>query len=231
MQTSSSAHGRDDHDHGRAPRRRTERGAGEHEDEQQQERAGSRAASGTSRTAKRRRCPRWSAESASSANIAPSANGNAAESTIPAQRTRTCGSRSAPTAPTRCQHDQGEGERRDPDRERSRAADPEQRRQRVVDEAVGDERVAARVPEVVPDGEAVLEQERALVGSEPQIDAGWPEPQEHAGERRPPDGGEEPLAREQTAVCAAHNGEPTNRKRLSRRASATRCPRRSGCPL
>ena len=53
--------------------------------------------------------------------------------------------------------------RTDPDAERGgrdgnhgEHPDPDQRRERVVEQAVGDEAVAARVPEVVPELEPVL---------------------------------------------------------------------------
>src|SRR5205823_14705120 len=48
------------------------------------------------------------------------------------------------------------------DRENRQHPDADERGERVVENAVGDERIPARVPEVVPDREAVLKQERAL---------------------------------------------------------------------
>ena len=80
------------------------------------------------------------------------------------------------------EHD-GERERRQRDRRDCEQADAEERRERVVDEAVGDEAVAARVPEVVPEREAVLEEERALVRVCGEVRAGRPEPRECGGHR------------------------------------------------
>ena len=74
---------------------------------------------------------------------------------------------------------------RDDDRERERRggdagdreqADPEQRGERVVQRAVRDEAVAARVPEVVPEREAALVEQRALVHVRRQVRAGRAEP-------------------------------------------------------
>ena len=62
----------------------------------------------------------------------------------------------APLAPD----DHGEGERRRRDRRDGEQPDAESGRERVVEQAVGDEAVAARVPEVVPEGEAVVQEQR-----------------------------------------------------------------------
>ena len=62
----------------------------------------------------------------------------------------------------------------------ARILDAEERGQRVVEQAVRDERVAARVPEVVPEREAVLEQERALVRVRCPVDARRAEPDAEA---------------------------------------------------
>ena len=85
-----------------------------------------------------------------------------------------------------------DGAEREARRSRSRATrqqpDPEQRRERVVEDAVRDERVAARVPEVVPDREAVLDQERRLVRVRSPVDPGRCRPEQrgrqHGGDRR-----------------------------------------------
>ena len=137
--------------------------------------------------AKTRRRPRCSALTASSARAAPSANGNAAESAMPGPEHGERATREAGRAPPLLPDDERERERRGADRRDRQHLDPEQARERVVEEAVGDERVAARVPEVVPDGEAVLEQERALVGVCGEVDAGRAEPQRSwRGARRRP---------------------------------------------
>jgi hypothetical protein len=47
---------------------------------------------------------------------------------------------------------------------------PEDRCQWVVEEAVADERVAPRVPEVVPEGEAVCDEEPPLVDVRGEVD-------------------------------------------------------------
>ena len=61
---------------------------------------------------------------------------------------------------------------------------PITRGERVVEEAVGDERVAAAVPEVVPEGEAVLEEERPLVGVRREVDARRAEPNDEGRQGR-----------------------------------------------
>ena len=59
--------------------------------------------------------------------------------------------------------DHRESERGRGDAEHRQQLDPQERRGRVVEEAVGDEAVAALVPEVVPELEAVVAEEPALV--------------------------------------------------------------------
>jgi hypothetical protein len=75
-------------------------------------------------------------------------------------------------------------ERRDRNgnRQHRQERDPDRRGERVVEQAVGDEAVAACVPEVVPEQEAVLQIERALVDVRREVVAGRPEPDEQAGE-------------------------------------------------
>ena len=67
--------------------------------------------------------------------------------------------------------DERERQRRGADRRDRQHLDPDHGGKRVVEEAVRDERVAAAVPEVVPEGEAVLEQEGPLVGVRREVDA------------------------------------------------------------
>jgi len=130
-----------------------------------------------------------------------------------AERERECGrkddarpenrersAREARRRPPLLPDDERERQRRDADRQEREQTDPEHGRERVVDEAVGDERVPAGVPKVVPDRETVLEQERALVVVSCEIDAGRPEPDKHACEPGRHDGGEKPLAGEQPNV-------------------------------
>ena len=54
--------------------------------------------------------------------------------------------------------------------------------ERVVEDAVVDEAVAARVPEVVPEHEAVLEEQRPLVGVRGEIGSRRAEPDEERRE-------------------------------------------------
>ena len=61
---------------------------------------------------------------------------------------------------------------------------PKQRRERVVEQAVGDEAVAPRVPEVVPEREAVLEEDRPLVHVGGEIGTGRHQPDEERGHER-----------------------------------------------
>jgi hypothetical protein len=107
------------------------------------------------------------------------------------------------------EHDDAEGERRRRDRREREHADPEHRGERVVQDAVGDERVAARVPEVVPDRETVLEQERALVGVRRPVDPGRGRPQQEGGECRGESRRDHRLAREQPALGQRHRVYPT----------------------
>ena len=137
--------------------------------------------------AKRQRALACSAQSASSASAIPSANGNAAERTIPAQTTAKLRLDQRVVGPHSRQSDDGERERGERDRRDRQQPDPEDRRERVVEQAVRDEAVAARVPEVVPEHEAVLEEERALVGVRGEVGPGRPEPRE---QRRDRGGGE-----------------------------------------
>ena len=93
------------------------------------------------------------------------------------------GSRSARARPPLVPDDERERKRRGADRRDREHGDAEHGGERVVDEAVGDERVAAGVPEVVPEREAVLEQERALVGVRGQVDTRRAKPDQETGER------------------------------------------------
>src|SRR5262249_39949505 len=103
--------------------------------------------------------------------------------------------------------DDREREDGDADRQDGEQLDPDERGERVVDEAVSDERVPARVPEVVPDCEAVLEQERALVGMRGEVHAGWTEPDEHARKKCRDTGGGDRFTDEQPTSIAAHERE------------------------
>src|SRR5581483_367469 len=72
--------------------------------------------------------------------------------------------------------------------------------ERVVEEAVGDEAVAARVPEVVPEREAVLEEHASLVEVRREVGSGWPEPREKRREERRRGCGQHRLADERVAA-------------------------------
>ena len=91
--------------------------------------------------------------------------------------------------------DDGEGERGDRHRCDGERLDPDQRRERVVDDAVGDEAVPPRVPEVVPERETVLEERRALVGVGREVGARRAEPNEQRRKQRGGRGAENGLAR------------------------------------
>src|SRR5581483_3123243 len=78
--------------------------------------------------------------------------------------------------------DDGEGQGGERDGRDREQLDPEERGERVVDERVGDEAVAARVPEVVPEREAVLEEHGALVRVRREVRAGRAEPRERGGD-------------------------------------------------
>ena len=77
-----------------------------------------------------------------------------------------------------------EGERGSGDRRDREHLDPDQGRERVVEQAVGDERVPAGVPEVVPEHEAVLEEDRTLIDVGGEVRAGRSEPENDRGQRR-----------------------------------------------
>ena len=73
------------------------------------------------------------------------------------------------------------GNRHAYEREQANSGD---RRERVVREAVGHERVAARVPEVVPDAEPVLKEELPLEDVCGRVASRRACPEEHRGDRR-----------------------------------------------
>ena len=109
--------------------------------------------------------------------------GNAAERTTAAQTTanvrldqRAVGPIPGPARPR--------GECGDRDGDNREHTDPEQRSERVVEQAVRDEAVAARVPEVVPELEAVVQEQCALVRVRREVAAGRAEPRERCGEQR-----------------------------------------------
>ena len=103
--------------------------------------------------------------------------------------------RRAPLAP---EHDR-ERERGERDRRHREQPDPEQRGERVVEEAVGDEAVAARVPEVVPEHEAVLEEQRPLVRVGCEVGPRGAEPGQDGCDARRGGGREHRLAQERVA--------------------------------
>ena len=80
--------------------------------------------------------------------------------------------------------DDPERKRRGRDAGNGEQLDPDQRREWVVEKAVGDEAVTPRVPEVVPDPEALILEEGALVEVSREIAAGRPEPGERSGKGR-----------------------------------------------
>src|SRR5207249_4961258 len=87
--------------------------------------------------------------------------------------------------------------------------DPQQGGERVVERAVGDEAVAARVPEVVPEREAAFVEERALVDVGGEVGARRAEPCERCCQRRGNRGGKGRLAGDRVARandCGAHAG-------------------------
>ena len=141
-----------------------QRAPGEHDAPGAGTRAGSRAASGRRSPAKTRLRPRCNAFNAKSASAAPSANGKRRRQRDPGPEDGEGPARETRSRPPLLPHDERERERGRADRRDREHLDPDQRCERVVEEAVGDERVAAAVPEVVPEREAVLEQEGALVG-------------------------------------------------------------------
>src|SRR5581483_402154 len=92
--------------------------------------------------------------------------------------------------------DDGEGERCGRDGCDGQEPDPEQRREGVVEQAVGDERVPARVPEVVPEDEAVMDEERPLVEVRGQVASRRAGPDEDRRDERGRPGDERSLTRE-----------------------------------
>ena len=86
-------------------------------------------------------------------------------------------------APFACRDD-AERECRRRDADDREQLDPDQRRERVVEQAVGDEAVAPGVPEVVPDPEALILEDLALVEVRGEIAAGRPVPGESRGKGR-----------------------------------------------
>ena len=92
--------------------------------------------------------------------------------------------------------DDGECERGDRHRGDGERLDSDQRREWVVDDAVGDEAVSPGVPEVVPEGEAVLEEGRSLVGVGREVGARRAEPHEQRSEKRGGRCAEDGFARE-----------------------------------
>ena len=115
-------------------------------------------------TAKRQERRAWSAQIASSASAAPSANGNAAENTIPAQTTANVRLDQRAVGPHCRETITANASAAVETVATASSLIPKSAAQRVVERAVGDEAVAPRVPEVVPEGEAVVQEERALVG-------------------------------------------------------------------
>ena len=69
--------------------------------------------------------------------------------------------------------------------------DAEQGREWVIEDAVGDEAVPARVPEVVPEDEPVLKEQRALIGVRGEIGSRRAEPDQQRGEHHRSRGGTE----------------------------------------
>ena len=132
---------------------------------------------------------------------------------------RTSGSKAGRPAPTARQTSSVKAQRRGADRREGQRLDPEHHRQRVVDEAVGDERVAPGVPEVVPEHEAVV-QRGASAGRRAQRGrrrVGRPRGAPPRSCRRR--GGHGRLAREDAAVARDHRG--SLRSAGDRRAAGT----------
>ena len=102
-----------------------------------------------------RACRPATPTSARSASAIPSANGNAPERMTPAQTTANERFAQREAGPHSRAEIDAERERRSPDAGDGEQLDPDERRERVVQKAVGDEAVAPRVPEVVPDPEPV----------------------------------------------------------------------------
>ena len=80
-------------------------------------------------------------------------------------------------------HDQREAENGDRNRCDRQRPDAERRGEWVVEEAVGDEAVPARVPEVVPEDEAVPEEHQPAVGVCGEVGSRGCTPEEDGGER------------------------------------------------
>ena len=87
--------------------------------------------------------------------------------------------------------DRGEGDHCDRHSEYGQELDADRSGQWVVQDAVVHEAVAARVPEVVPEHEAVLDEQCALVHVSRQVGSGRTKPDEHGGEHSRTAGGDE----------------------------------------
>ena len=85
-------------------------------------------------------------------------------------------------SPLACR-DEGERSCGDGDRDEREQLDSEERRERVVEDAVRDERVAAAVPEVVPERPAVVREQRELVLVRGEVASGRQEHEEDRGYR------------------------------------------------
>ena len=174
----------------------SEADAGE-EDRQQEKRERARGHGRTARIPNHQRLPAWSAQSESRPSANPSANGNAAEMTSPAQTTANVRLDHRPSGPHCRQTTMANASCRGRDRDHRQRLDPEHRRQRVVDDAVRHEGVAPAVPGVVPELEAVVEEDRALVDVRGQVVARGAQPEQQCCERGGRTGGEHRLAHQE----------------------------------
>ena len=165
--------------------------------------------------------PRWT----SSPSAMPSAKGKAAEMTSPAHTTANVLLDQRASGPHCAADDDSECEGRSGNRRDRERLDPEEAGQRVVEDAVRDEAVAPSVPEVVPELEAVVEEDGPLVDMRSQIVAWRPEPDQECCERGGGAGGEHRLAQEKgRAVHVARN--PTRTSGLLSSARTTLSPMR-----
>src|SRR6185312_14905616 len=137
--------------------------------------------------------------------------------------------------PPLARDDDREGERRGRDGRNGEQLDAEQRRKRVVEDAVGDEAVAARVPEVVPEGEAVVQEQCPLVRMLSEVGTGGAEPDEERCEGGCAPCGEGCLTQDgglaghaPTRITAAPELAFTYARRRRRRSSPHRRSRRAG---
>ncbi len=112
--------------------------------------------------------------------------------------------------------DEREGGSRRGRAENGEELDPDERGERVVEEAVADERVAARIPVVRPQGEPVADEDVELEDVRGQVRPGRADPHEQCGQGAREGGVHHRLRRSQARVGHRHAARP-----LRSRAAAT----------